>query len=90
MAPIGVYGLDYIMTVRDYRALEGLDLVPFDAEFDLARAVKSEAELESVRDSVRINEDGFEASSPPTSRGRRRRRLWPQRRSSSSSAAADA
>jgi hypothetical protein len=58
---IGVYGLDYIMTVRDFRALEALDLVPFDAEFDLARAVKSEAELESVRESVRINEDGFEA-----------------------------
>jgi Xaa-Pro dipeptidase len=58
---IGVYGLDYVMTVRDYRALEGLDLVPFDAEFDLARAVKSEAELESVRESVRINEEGFEA-----------------------------
>ena len=35
---IGVYGLDYIMTVRDYRGLEGLDLVPFDVEFDLARA----------------------------------------------------
>ncbi len=49
------------MTVRDFRALEGLDLVPFDAEFDLARAVKSDAELESVRESVRINEDGFEA-----------------------------
>jgi Xaa-Pro aminopeptidase len=58
---IGVYGLDYIMTVRDFRALEGLDLVAFDAEFDLARAVKSDAELESVRESVRINEDGFEA-----------------------------
>ena len=60
---VGVYGLDYIMTVRDYRALEaaGLELVPFDVEFDLARAVKSEAELESVRDSVRINEQGFEA-----------------------------
>ena len=58
---VGVYGLDYIMTVRDFRALEGLELVPFDAEFDLARAVKSEAELESVRESVRINEDGFEA-----------------------------
>jgi Xaa-Pro dipeptidase len=60
-ARIGVYGLDYIMSVRDYRALEGLPLVPFDVEFDLARAVKSDAELESVRDSVRINEDGFEA-----------------------------
>jgi Xaa-Pro aminopeptidase len=58
---IGVYGLDYVMTVRDYRALEGLELIPFDVEFDLARAVKSEAELESVRESVRINEDGFEA-----------------------------
>ncbi len=58
---IGVYGLDFIMTVRDFGALEGLELVPFDAEFDLARAVKSAAELESVRESVRINEDGFEA-----------------------------
>ena len=57
---IGVYGLDYVMTVRDYRPLEGLEIVPFDVEFDLARAVKSEAELESVRDSVRINRRGFE------------------------------
>jgi Xaa-Pro aminopeptidase len=57
---IGVYGHDYVMSVRDYRALEDLELVPFDVEFDLARAVKSQAELESVRDSVRINERGFE------------------------------
>jgi len=57
---IGVYGLDYVMPVRDYRRLESFDAVPFDVEFDLARAVKSEAELESVRDSVRINERGFE------------------------------
>jgi len=59
---VGVYGLEYVMTVRDERALEsaGLELVPFDVEFDLARAVKSDAELESVRDSVRINERGFE------------------------------
>ena len=57
---IGVYGLDYVMTVRDYRALEDLELVSFDVEFDHARAVKSAAELESVRDSVRINERGFE------------------------------
>ena len=57
---VGVFGLDYIMAVRDYRALDGLDLVPFDVEFDHARAVKSDAELESVRDSVRINERGFE------------------------------
>ena len=57
---IGVYGLDYVMTVRDYRPLEGLDVIPFDVEFDLARAVKSEDELASVRDSVRINRRGFE------------------------------
>jgi Xaa-Pro dipeptidase len=59
---VGVYGLDYVMTVRDHGALaaSGPELVPFDVEFDLARAVKSEAELESVRDSVRINERGFE------------------------------
>ena len=57
---IGVYGLDYIMAVRDYQALDGLDLVAFDVEFDHARAVKSAAELESVRDSVRINQRGFE------------------------------
>ena len=60
---VGVYGLDYVMPVRDYHALsslDGVEVVPFDVEFDLARAVKSEAELESVRDSVRINERGFE------------------------------
>ena len=57
---VGVYGLDYVMTVRDRDALDGFELIPFDVEFDLARAVKSEAELESVRDSVRINQRGFE------------------------------
>ncbi len=57
---IGVYGLDYVMTVRDYRELDAFDVVPFDVEFDLARAVKSEVELVSVRDSVRINRRGFE------------------------------
>jgi len=59
---VGAYGLDYVMTVRDERSLAAasLELVPFDVEFDLARAVKSEGELESVRDSVRINERGFE------------------------------
>ena len=59
---VGVYGLDYVMTVRDYAALApSADLVPWDVEFDHARAVKSDAELESVRDSVRINTDGFYA-----------------------------
>ena len=57
---VGVYGLDYAMTVRDYTALDKLELVPFDVEYDLARAVKSEDELASVRDSVRINQRGFE------------------------------
>ena len=57
---VGVYGLDFVMAVRDYRALaEAAELVSFDVEFDLARAVKSEAELESVRESARINEEGF-------------------------------
>jgi Xaa-Pro aminopeptidase len=57
---IGVYGLDYIMTVRDYQSLSGLDLVNFDVDFDHARAVKSDAEIESVKDSVRINARGME------------------------------
>jgi Xaa-Pro dipeptidase len=57
---VGVYGLDYVMTVRDYRALHvAAEIVPWDVEFDHARAVKSELELESVRDSVRINTEGF-------------------------------
>jgi Xaa-Pro dipeptidase len=59
---VGVYGLDYVMTVRDYAALEGkAKVVPFDVEFDLARAAKSDEEIESVRDSVRINTGGFHA-----------------------------
>ncbi len=59
---VGVYGLDYVMTVRDFAALAGkVDAVPFDVEFDLARAVKSDEEVESVRDSVRINTAGFHA-----------------------------
>ena len=57
---VGVYGLDYVLPARDFAAMDGkVTLVPFDVEFDLARAVKSEAELGSVRDSVRINVDGL-------------------------------
>jgi Xaa-Pro aminopeptidase len=57
---VGVFGLDYVLTVRDFAALDGkADIVPFDLEFDLARAVKSDEELDSVRDSVRINTEGF-------------------------------
>lgn len=60
---VGVYGADYVLPVRDWRALERApaELVPFDEQFDLARAVKSEAELESVRESMRVNEAGFRA-----------------------------
>jgi Xaa-Pro dipeptidase len=59
---VGVYGLDYVMPARDLPVLQAkVDVVPFDVEFDLARAVKSDAELESVRDSVRINTEGFHA-----------------------------
>ncbi len=57
---VGVYGLDYVMAVRDYRALEGAaEIVAWDVGFDHARAVKSDLELDSVRDSVRINTEGF-------------------------------
>jgi Xaa-Pro dipeptidase len=57
---VGVYGLDYVLTVRDFAALgDSAEIVPFDVEFDLARAIKSDEELESVRDSVRINTEGF-------------------------------
>ena len=59
---VGLYGSDYILPARDYAALHGkAEIVPFDVEFDLARAVKSDQELESVRDSVRINTEGFHA-----------------------------
>ncbi|HXZ58520.1 MAG TPA: M24 family metallopeptidase [Gaiellaceae bacterium] len=58
---VGVYGLDYVMPPRDYAALSGCELVGWDVAFDHARAVKSEEELESVRESVRINTDGFHA-----------------------------
>ena len=57
---VGVYGLDYVMTVRDYAALDGAcELVGWDVAFDHARMVKSELELASVRESVRINTEGF-------------------------------
>ena len=59
---VGVYGIDYVMAVRDHEALEDhAELVNWDLAFDHARAVKSDEELESVRDSVRINTDGFHA-----------------------------
>ena len=60
---VAVYGLDFIMAVRDYRELQhgSFDLVPFDFQFDMARAVKSEEELTGVRDAMDIILDGFDA-----------------------------
>jgi len=60
---VAVYGMDFILAVRDYRELQhgSLELVPFDFPFDMARAVKSEEELEGVRDSMDIILDGFHA-----------------------------
>ncbi len=60
---VAVYGLDFIMAVRDYRELQqgSFELVPFDFQFDMARAVKSEEELAGVRDSMDIILDGFHA-----------------------------
>jgi Xaa-Pro aminopeptidase len=60
---VAVYGMDFIMAVRDYRELQqgSFELVPFDFHFDMARAVKSEEELEGFRDSMDIILDGFRA-----------------------------
>src|SRR5947208_608636 len=56
---LGVYGMSFIMAVRDYRELAIFELVPFDFQFDMARAVKSEEELAEVRDAMDIILDGF-------------------------------
>jgi len=58
---IGVYGMNFVMAVRDYRELTqgNFELVPFDQEFDMTRAVKSDEELVEVRDAMGIVIDGF-------------------------------
>ncbi|HYA24840.1 MAG TPA: M24 family metallopeptidase [Terriglobales bacterium] len=58
---VGVYGLNFIMAVRDYRELAkaSFELVPFDFQFDMARAVKSDEELAEIRDAMDIVVDGF-------------------------------
>src|SRR5438045_4825515 len=58
---VGVYGMNFIMAVRDYRELAKapFEMVPFDFEFDMARAVKSEEELIEVRDAIDIIIEGF-------------------------------
>jgi Xaa-Pro dipeptidase len=73
---VGIYGLDYVMTVRDYGVLaQAAEIIPWDEEFDHARAVKSELELESVRDSVRINTEGFWIFLEQFAPGRREREI---------------
>ncbi len=58
---VGIYGMNFIMAVRDYRELAQapFELVPFDVQFDMARAVKSEEELVEVRDAMDIIIEGF-------------------------------
>jgi Xaa-Pro dipeptidase len=58
---VGVYGMNFVMAVRDYRELaqSSLELVPFDFQFDMARAVKSDEELAEVRDAIDIIIEGF-------------------------------
>jgi len=58
---VGVHGRDFVMAVRDYRELANapLELVPFDTQFDLTRAVKSAEELAEVRDAMDIIVEGF-------------------------------
>jgi Xaa-Pro dipeptidase len=58
---VGVYGMNFVMAVRDYRELAkgAFELVSFDTTFDMVRAVKSEEELVEVRDAMDIILDGF-------------------------------
>jgi Xaa-Pro aminopeptidase len=58
---VGVYGMDFILAVRDYLHLaQGpFELVRFDRQFDMARAVKSEEELAEVREAMAIIVEGF-------------------------------
>ncbi len=58
---VGVYGYNFAMPVRDYRALIAgdVEIVDYDHAFDLVRAVKSEEELPMVQSSFDLNEAGF-------------------------------
>lgn len=57
---VGIYGLEYIINVRDYKALaaEEFEIVDFEIPFDYARAQKSDEEMLSVRHSMEINKQG--------------------------------
>ena len=58
---LAIYGMNDVMAVKDYRVLADspAELLSFDFQFDLARAVKSAEELAEVRDSMAIILDGF-------------------------------
>ncbi len=58
---VGVYGYNYAIPVRDYRALTSgdVEIVDYDHAFDLVRAVKSDEELALVQSSFDLNEEGF-------------------------------
>ena len=57
---VGVYGLEYIINVRDYQALAAMDfeIIDFEIPFDYARSQKSDEEMASVRHSMEINKKG--------------------------------
>ena len=58
---LGVYGYNFALPVRDYRALTAgdVEIVDYDHAFDLVRAVKSAEELPLVKASFALNEEGF-------------------------------
>jgi hypothetical protein len=56
---VGVYGLDYVMTVRDYAALQGACSSSAGTRVRLC-AWSSRARVASVRESVRINTEGLD------------------------------
>ena len=63
---LGIYGLQYIINVRDYSALAAKDfeIIDFEIQFDYARAQKSEEEIASVRHSMEINKQGSTGRAP--------------------------
>ncbi|MBI4446579.1 MAG: aminopeptidase P family protein [Acidobacteria bacterium] len=58
---LGIYGMKHVLAACDYQELATapFELVPFDFQFDMARAVKSEEELVHVRRSFDLIEKGF-------------------------------
>jgi Xaa-Pro aminopeptidase len=56
---VGLYGMEYIINVRDYTPLAAnFEIIDFEIPFDYARAQKSEEEILSVRNSMEINKAG--------------------------------